>query len=98
MFNNCIKLYWYYISSSEGRGGVGGKLTPLPPRKPTFKKPSLIKVKTLKYTLKLNTWSIPLINCEIELTLTCTLADMTVGAAGNNNNPQAIVAPTGLEF
>ena len=35
------------------------------------------------------TLNIPLINCKIELILTwsknCTLADMTVGAAGNNN-------------
>ena len=48
------------------------------------------------------TWSIPLINCEIKLILTwsknCVLADMTVTAAGNNNDPPAIVAPTGLEF
>ena len=28
----------------------------------------------------------------------CALADMTVRAAGNNNDPPAIVAPTGLEF
>ena len=44
----------------------------------------------------------PLINCEVELILTwsknCALADMTVRAAGNDNNPPAIVAPTGLEF
>ena len=43
-----------------------------------------------------------LINCAIELILTwsrnCALADMTVRAAGNNNNPPAIVAPTRLEF
>ena len=43
-----------------------------------------------------------LINCEVELILTwsknCALTDMTVRAAGNNNNPPAIVAPTGLEF
>ena len=43
-----------------------------------------------------------LINCEVELILTwsknCALADMTVRAAGNNNDPPAIVAPTGLEF
>ena len=43
-----------------------------------------------------------MINCETKLTLTwsehCVLADMTVGAAGNNNNPPAIVAPTVLEF
>ena len=48
------------------------------------------------------TLNIPLINCEIELILTwsknCALADMTVRAAGNNNDPPAIVAPTGLEF
>ena len=48
------------------------------------------------------TLNIPLINCEIELILTwsknCVLADMTVRAAGNNNDPPAIVAPTGLEF
>ena len=41
-------------------------------------------------------------NCEIELILTwsknCVLADMTVRDAGNNNDPPAIVAPTGLEF
>ena len=28
----------------------------------------------------------------------CALADMTVRAAGNNNDPPAVVAPTGLEF
>ena len=42
------------------------------------------------------------IDCEVELILTwtsnCALADMTVKAAGNNNVPPAIVAPTGLEF
>ena len=45
---------------------------------------------------------ISLINCETELILTwtknCVLADMTVRDAGNNNDPPAIVAPTGLEF
>ena len=45
---------------------------------------------------------IPLINCEPELILTrsknCVLADMTVRAAGNNNDHPAIVTPTGLEF
>ena len=44
----------------------------------------------------------PLINCEIELILTwfqnCVLADMTVRAAGYNDDLPAIVAPTGLEF
>ena len=48
------------------------------------------------------TLNIPLINCEIELILTwsknCGLSDMTVRAAGNNNGPPAVVAPTGLEF
>ena len=42
----------------------------------------------------------PLIICEIELILTwsknCVLADMTARAAGNNNDPPAIVAPIGL--
>ena len=46
--------------------------------------------------------NIPLINCEVELILSwsknCVPADMTVGAAGNNNDPPAIVVPTGLEF
>ena len=28
----------------------------------------------------------------------CVLADMTVRAAGNNNDPPVIVPPTGLEF
>ena len=28
----------------------------------------------------------------------CALANMTVRAAGNDNDPPAIVAPTGLEF
>ena len=41
------------------------------------------------------TLNIPLINCEIELILTwsknCVLADMTVRAAGNNNDLPAIV-------
>ena len=48
------------------------------------------------------TLNIPLINCEIELVLTwsknCTLADMTVRAAGNGNDLPVIVAPTGLVF
>ena len=48
------------------------------------------------------TLNIPLINCEIELILTwsrnCALAHMTARAAGNNNDPPAIGAPTGLEF
>ena len=48
------------------------------------------------------TLNIPLINCEIELILTwsrnCALADMTARAAGNNNDPPAVGAPTGLEF
>ena len=43
-----------------------------------------------------------MINCEIELILTwsknCVLPDMIVRAAGNKNDPPAIVAPTGLEF
>ena len=43
-----------------------------------------------------------MINGKIELILTlsknCALADMTVKAAGDNNHPAAIVAPTGLEF
>ena len=46
--------------------------------------------------------NIPLINCEAELILTwsknCVLADMTARDAANNNDPPAIVAPTGLEF
>ena len=41
-------------------------------------------------------------NCEIELILTCSkncaLADMKVRASGNNNDPPAVVAPTGLKF
>ena len=48
------------------------------------------------------TLNVPLINCKIELILTwsrnCALADMTVRAAGNNNNPPVIVAPTRLIF
>ena len=43
-----------------------------------------------------------LINCEVELIKTwsknCALADMTARAAGNNNNPPTVVAPTRLEF
>ena len=67
---------------------------------------SLTNVKVvipLKYLS--NFWKsldISLINCETELILTwtknCVLADMTVRDAGNNNDPPAIVAPTGLEF
>ena len=45
---------------------------------------------------------IPLINCEVEIILTwsknCALADMTVRAAGNNNDPPAVVAPSGATF
>ena len=46
--------------------------------------------------------NIPLIKCEVELTLTwsknCVLANMTERDAGNNDDPPAIVVPTGLEF
>ena len=45
---------------------------------------------------------ISLINCGIELILNwsknCVLTNMTERAAGNNNDPPAIVAPTVLEF
>ena len=45
---------------------------------------------------------IPLINCEVELILTwsknCALADMTVRAAGNNNDSPAVVAPSDATF
>ena len=45
---------------------------------------------------------IPLINCKVEIILTwsknCALADITVRAAGNNNVPPAIVAPSGATF
>ena len=48
------------------------------------------------------TLNILLTNCETELILTwsknCALADMKVRDAGNNNDPPALVAPTGLEF
>ena len=46
--------------------------------------------------------NILLINCEIELILiwskNCNLVDMKKRDSGNNNDPPAIVAPTGLEF
>ena len=46
--------------------------------------------------------NIPLINCEVELILTwsknCVLAETTAIDSGNNNDPPATVAPTGLEF
>ena len=46
--------------------------------------------------------NISLINCEVELTLTWSknfvLANMTVRTAGNNNDPPALFAKTGLEF
>ena len=74
--------------------------------KTTENNDSLTNVKVvipLKYLS--NFWrslNIPLINFEIELILTwsknCVLADMTIRDAGNNNNPPAIVVPTGLEF
>ena len=48
------------------------------------------------------TLNIPLVNCEIELILTwsknCALADMTVRATRNKDDPPTTVAPTGLEF
>ena len=44
----------------------------------------------------------PLINCEMELILNlpkdCVLADMTIRAAGNNDDPPAFLALTGVEF
>ena len=42
------------------------------------------------------TFNIPLINCEIESN--CALADITVRATRNNNDPLAIVGSAGLEF
>ena len=46
--------------------------------------------------------NIPLINCVIELILTWSknyvLADVTARNAGNDNDPPAIVAPSGFEF
>ena len=42
LFNNCVKLYWYWISSSSNIKGVGQ--FDLPPEKNTFKKPSFIRV------------------------------------------------------
>ena len=43
-----------------------------------------------------------LINCEVELILTwsknCVLTDVIARNAGNNNDPPAIDAPTGLEL
>ena len=48
------------------------------------------------------TLNIPLNSYEIELILTwsknCALANMTVRAAGNDNDSPAIIAPTGLKF
>ena len=48
------------------------------------------------------TLNIPLMNYELELISTWSknyiLAYMTVGDSGNNNDPSAIVSPTGLEF
>ena len=46
LFNNCIKLYWYQISSSWNMNGVQIDLPP-PPEKTTLKKPSLIRVNSL---------------------------------------------------
>ena len=50
----------------------------------------------------LRTLSLPLINSEKELILTWSknfiLADMTIRATGNNSDPPATVALTGLEF
>ena len=66
-------------------------------------KMDMMQTKLVKYLG--NFWrslNISLINCEVELILiqskNCVLADMTVGDAGNNNNPPVIVAPTGLKF
>ena len=46
--------------------------------------------------------NIPLINCEVELILTwsknCVSTDMTTRVAGNNNDPPAIVTPSGAIF
>ena len=48
------------------------------------------------------TLDVTLINCEIDLILSwsknCVLADMTVRAAGNNDDLPVIVAPIELEF
>ena len=42
LFNNCLKLYWCYISSSWNM--KGGQID-RPPEKTTLRKPSLIRVK-----------------------------------------------------
>ena len=60
----------------------------------------LFSTKTFKQIWR--TLNISLINFEVELILTwskkCVLGDITVRNAGNNNDPPAIFAPTGLEF
>ena len=63
-----------------------------------------IEIVVLLKTLS-NFWrtlDVTLINCEIDLILSwsknCVLADMTVRAAGNNDDLPVIVAPIGWEF
>ena len=52
LFNNCIKFYWSWITSSwnmKGGGRGSNWHPPHPPGKTTFKKSSLIRVK--RYSL-----------------------------------------------
>ena len=54
LFNNCIKLYWYQISSSWNMKRESNWPPPLQKKKTTLKKPSLIRVKiNLSFLIKL---------------------------------------------
>ena len=46
LFNICMELYWYYISSSWNINETVGERGGDPPEKTTLRKPSLIRVKT----------------------------------------------------
>ena len=55
LFNNCIKLYRYYFSLSWNMSR-GKEVNLISTRKPTFKKPHLIRVKRCFSLIKVLSW------------------------------------------
>ena len=69
LFNNCIKLYWYQISSSWNMKGRSN--WPPLPGKTTLKKPSLIRVNT-NLSLFSSSWNVDVSSWYVTLrTLSC---------------------------
>ena len=86
LFNNSIKLYWYYISFPwDMKGGSNwSPPPPLPPEKTTLKKPSLLRVTqvyiSLSNQIKFESpkYSLPLKRFIVCLSVTLNLKKLKV--------------------